>query len=797
MNHLLLPALVALLLCQSAAAQTPVELKRDAGSSAGQHARAGWEETVILSPNGPARIVELRVYHRGSVARRDTIHIVGDAAAGAIPPTSHVWSYNDLTEPIIVEYDGTPGWDTIDLRDRNLRTDGLDGIVIQHRIGSQGATAVGPYFGHDGSLSTPYASFLYDPVSTNELGFPGKYYLANGDLMVRAVVEYDYPEGNRSAPPPPPSLVDRTVAVGLTDGAGAPVKSSRVSVADWNGDGWDDVAIGSTFFENKGDGTFADVSTRIAITGAGASVWGDYDNDGDLDCYAVNGGSGDALWRNDGDGSFTSVKATAGIDNPRPTVTPIWLDYDRDGWLDLFIANGRTEGAGGEEYFRDALWRNNHDGTFSDASDASGIAAGEPPTPYDAWGASASDYDKDGFVDIHVATYRLAPDLLFHNNGNGTFGEVAFDVGVHGVATASDQYFGHGIGTEFGDYNNDTRPDLVVGNLGHPDWRGQVSNPTLVFRNDGATFTEVTRDLGIKFFEMNAGVVWLDLDLDGWLDLWHCHYAYNPPGASTGEPTRRSRMYLNGGASESFRFRDATWNLGSLIHGAWTAARGDFDRDGRMDLVVASPHDGVRLFHNEMKANGRFLALRIVGSPAAGVPADGIGTRMTVHAGGRTFYRELMGGGGGTTASQNSSLLHFGLGDVATIDSIVVGWGNGTSTTIAGAAVRINAMYELTYDGGLTEEATTGVGDDGECIPIDARRWSLVDARAIDGGILVGIDGDLASGARAEVVDALGRVAATGELDGGVLASEPLPAGVYIVRVTADAKSGSVRLVVR
>lgn len=789
---LLAAALAQAALTSNALAQQGAELRRDNGTASGQHDKAGWEESVILAPNGPAQILELRIFYRGATAGTDTIHIVGDAAAGAIPPTSFVWGYNDLTEPIIHDYDGTPGWDTIDLRDRGLRTDGYDGIVVQHRIGESGGDAVGPFWAIDNSPSSPLASFIYDPISNNQLGFPGVYYRANGDLLVRVVVEWDFPAGARSASPPDPTLVDRTVDLGLVDGAGAPIKGSRVSVVDWNGDGWDDIAIGSSFFENNGAGAFYNVSGRVGITAA-ASVWGDCDNDGDLDCYAVNGGSGDALWRNNGDGTFTNVMTTAGIDNPRPTVTPIWLDFDRDGWLDLFIANGRTESGGVEVYFRDALWRNNGDGTFSDVSDPSGISAGEPETPYDAWGASASDYDQDGYVDIHVATYRLAPDLLFHNNRNGTFGEIASELGVHGVPTQAPQYFGHGIGSEWGDYNNDARPDLAVGNLGHPDWRGAVSNPTLVFRNDGGAFTEVHRDLGIKFLEMNAGLVWLDLDLDGWLDLWHCHYAYNPPGGSAGEPTRRSRIYLNGGAADGFRFHDVTWNLGSLIHGAWTAARGDFNRDGRMDLVVASPHAGVRIFQNKVAPKGRFLAFRIVGSAADDVPVDGIGTRMTVHAGGRTFYRELMGGGGGTTASQNSSMLHVGLGMVDAIDSVVVNWADGTASTIAGSQLQTNSIYRLTYGGALETEATTGV----EAAEPRLRTWRLLGARAVDGGILVGIEDLIDGAAIAQVVDPLGRIVATGPIEGSLLRVEELTAGMYFVRVTSADQVQTGRVLVR
>jgi hypothetical protein len=765
MKRALLLALASASLTAALPAQTPVEIKRDNGTPSGFHDRAGWEETVILNPGGPARILQLKIYYTGSRAGTDTVHIVGDAAEGAIPATSFVWGYNDLTEPIVVEYDGTPGWRTIDLGGRGLHAAGFDRIAIQHRINGEGGGAVGPFFAYDNSPGSPLASFLYDPISNNALGFPGVYYRANGDYLVRLVVAFDFPAGNASMPAPTPSLVDRTVPAGLVSGpTNATIKSSRVSVADWNNDGYDDIAIGSLFFQNDGDGTFTNVSDRVGIT-ASASVWGDYDNDGDLDVYAVNGGAGDALWSNNGAGTFTNVTATAGIANPRPTVTPIWLDYDRDGRLDLFIANGRTEGAGGEVYFRDALWRNNGDGTFADVSDASRIAEGEPETPYDTWGASATDYNGDGWVDVHVATYRLAPDLLFRNERNGTFAEVAVEAGVHGVETASPEYFGHGIGSEWGDYNNDGRPDLAVGNLGHPDWRGMVSNPTLIFRNDGAgRFTEVHNELGIKFYEMNAGLVWLDLDLDGHLDLWHCQYAYNPSGTD-GEPTRRSRMYINEGPEAGWRFSDRTWHLGASIHGAWTAARGDFDRDGRMDLVVASPHVGVRLFRNDLRANGTFLEIRAVGSAPDSVPVDGTGTRITVHVGDRMVYRELMGSGGGTTATQNSSLFHFGLGQTDAVDSVVIDWANGTRRTLLGSAgIEPNRYYVITYPGTI-ESGPVGSVPAVEAIDV---RWSE--------GMLVGPDGDV------EIVDLLGRVVLRDVIEGGSVAVDLSP-GVYFVRI--------------
>lgn len=785
-----------MLAMSGAVAQTQVEVKRDNGTATNRHENAGWEETVILSPSGPATLVGIKIYYTGSVARADTVHLVGDPSEGALPPTSFVWQYNNVIPPIKVDYDGTPGWRTIDLSDRNIHISGHERIVIQHRIGEDFGDPVGPYFAMDNSAGSPLASFLFDPISVNELRFPGVYYAARGDYLVRAIVEYDMPVGNGSAQPPTAALVDRTVAVGLTAPPSAPVKASRVSVADWNNDGWDDVAIGSTFFQNDGDGTFSAVALGIT---AGSTVWGDFDNDGDVDAYAANGGN-DRVWRNDGNNTFTDVTTATGITNPSPTVTPIWLDYDHDGRLDLFISNGRTESNGTEVYFRDAMWHNEGDGSFTDVTTASGIAAAETPRPVDTWGASATDYNQDGYVDIHVATYRLEPDFLWRNDGDGTFTEVARPTHVIGVPTSDPNFFGHGIGTDWGDYNNDALPDLAVGNLGHPDWRGAVSNPSLIYRNNGAPthdFTEVHEQLGIKFFEMNAGVVWLDIDDDGLLDLWHCQYAYNPVGGSTGEPFRRSRIYVNGGPANNYRFADRTWQFGANIHGAWTAARGDFDRDGRMDLVVASPHAGVRLMHNELSANGTFITFRLVGSPADRVAMDGIGTRITVYAGGKMFYRELMGGGTGTTASQNSNLLHFGLGHIEAIDSVVVKWGNNQSASIAGASLAIARNYKLTYPNIVTADVTTGIARES----VASRAWGIGSMRLVDGALMFTLDGVVNDELSLEIVDMLGRVVVNGELDPNnptqrINFDEPLDVGNYVVRVASGASSATERLVV-
>lgn len=203
-----------------------------------------------------------------------------------------------------------------------------------------------------------------------------------------------------------------------------------------------------------------------------------------IDCYAVRG-AGDRIYHNNGDGTFSDVTLKTLITNPYPTITPIWFDFNQDGKLDIYISNGRTSDANGNEvYFKDKMWMNNGDGTFIDVSDKVGISDGES-TPVDCWAASPCDYNGDGWTDIFVANYRLAGDFLYKNKRDGTMKEVGAQTNVVGVPTDNPNYFGHGLGCDWGDFNNDGLPDLAVGNLGHPDERGRWSNPSLIYQNPG------------------------------------------------------------------------------------------------------------------------------------------------------------------------------------------------------------------------------------------------------------------------------------------------------------------------
>ena len=692
-----------------------------------------WEESKILKPDGPSILKKIQIYYVGDYPSRDTIYIMGDPSEGSVPPTLWVANYNLKTNPIIFDYPGVPGW--YEFPAGNIYLAGLDRVVILHRLNQKG-----PFFAVDtDGLSSPYSSFLMNPFETNSLGGPGTYYIANGDYLVRLVVEYIYPLDSTSAKPPIPQLFDITTEAGLTMSDGKYIGSNDVSVVDWNNDGFDDVAIGSIFFQNNGDGTFTDVSKKFNIT-ASMTSWGDFNNDGFIDCYALRNGtynedlkmvfSLDRVYKNNGDGSFTMLNPRDifslpypspsedfrlstpnqqdSIPNPYSCITPLWSDFNGDGRLDLFLANNRVGlNVGGsyvERYFPDQLWIQDNYGKFKNVTRTAGLPQFELFSPsggalgyYDCYGANACDYNNDGKIDIFVANYRLVRDLLYKNNGDGTFSNVGDITGVQGVPTAAPNYFGHGMGSEWGDFNNDGYPDLAVGNLGHPDWRGMYSNPSLIFKNQGPPdykFTEVHRNMGLKFFEMNAGMTWGDFDLDGYLDLWHGQISYRAEGDG-GEPKRPGRIYFNTGAPD-FKLIDRTWEVGAIVHGPWNAVRIDYDNDGDLDLLIASPFEGVRLFRNDLERKGNWVTFRLVGSPQNSINLDCYGTKVYLYAGGKKLYRELMGSISGNRCSQNSNSLHFGLGNSNVIDSVIVVYINGFRKKYTN--VKVNNIYQIKYN---------------------------------------------------------------------------------------------------
>ncbi len=714
-----------------------VILKNDNGEAVSSGYSNVWmmEETKLMMPDGPCTVKEIQIYFTGNVANKDTIYIVGDPAEGSVPPTFWCLSYNMKIPPIIFNYSGQPGWVKFPVTDLHL--DGLDRLVVQHRVQPNG-----PWFAFDsdGLTPAPYTSFLMNPFENNSLGGPGKYYITGGDLMVRALIEYDLPDGNGSSlPPPPPVLFDVTKQAGILDTDGNFINTDDASVQDVNSDGWDDIVIGWRLFINQKDGTFKFDSVLKKFS-SGKTSWADFNNDGNLDFYSLCNGqfdpalnmliSRDRIIKNLGNmtfqemppsGTFNLPYPSPGKDfnmsnqyeqdsifNPYSCITALWTDYNGDGQLDLYLANNRVGFTANEQYneryFPDQLWRQQNNNTFVNVTKTAGIFDAEPFSKpnntwygyYDCYGANACDYNNDSKPDIFVANYRLVKDNLYTNNGDGTMTDMAAQTGVQGEPTSVSYYFGHGMGAQWADYNNDGNMDLCVGNLGHPDWRALYSNPSLIYQNEGWPnfhFTDKHKTMGLKFFEMNAGVLWADLDLDGYQDLWHGQISY--VSQSETDPMRPGLLYMNQGPPD-YKLRDMTWFYGCALHGPWSAARIDFDHDGDLDLLILSAFNGARLFRNDLPKKGDWLAFRLIGNPSANVNLDAFGTKVFVYAAGKMFLREL-NSISGTRMTQNTNELNFGLGNVAkaTVDSVVVHYPNGEKYKIEN--VQKNKRYIIPY----------------------------------------------------------------------------------------------------
>jgi hypothetical protein len=262
-----------------------------------------------------------------------------------------------------------------------------------------------------------------------------------------------------------------------------------------------------------------------------------------------------------------------------PGSAAAWGDADGDGRPDLYVVNYERPGVEPGICAPDRLWRNLGDGRFEDATRAAGLVTDEPFCGrHVLW----TDLTGDGLTDIAVSNYRLDPNLLWVNQGDGTFAERAREMGVSG--RQKEGHFGHTLGMAAGDVSGDDQVDLVVANLAHPRYRDlSDASQVLVWKDDG--FEDLTERSGVRYAETHARPALADVDGDGDLDLYMAALYEG----------RRSFLYLNDGTG---RFTDVTWLSGTWTEDAWDADFADMDGDGDPDLVVASP-EGVRLFRND------------------------------------------------------------------------------------------------------------------------------------------------------------------------------------------------------
>ncbi len=469
---------------------------------------------------------------------------------------------------------------------------------------------------------------------------------------------------------------------------------------DYDHDGWQDVYLvqsgplpgtprpagtpHSRLFRNRGDGTFVDVTDAAGVANASGygngCTAGDYDNDGDDDLYVTNFGAS-VLYRNNGDGTFTDVTAKAGVANGLYAASAAWADYDNDGRLDLFVATYVDFTMDDQKYcgnlrknrrsychpdayggLPDLLYHNEGNGRFKEVAKAAGIW--DPNGK--GLGAVWFDFDNDGDLDLYVANDATANDF-YRNDGNGRFTDLTF---LAGVCCSEDGKPESGMGVDAGDADGDGWLDLFVTNLSNE------TNELYHNLKGRGTFSIETYPSGLGEISLLAtgwGTAFFDYDNDGDLDLVVTNGHPMDDIAEESDIityTQRPFLFENQGTGI---YREVGAETGDYFR-APEAGRGlaisDYDNDGDMDLLFTPNNRKATLLRNDGgNAAGHWITLRLVG---ARVNRDAIGARVTVRAGGRTLTAEVRSAS--SYLSQNDMRLHFGLGTAARVDGIEIRW---------------------------------------------------------------------------------------------------------------------------
>lgn len=489
-----------------------------------------------------------------------------------------------------------------------------------------------------------------------------------------------------------------------------------VGIFDYDQDGWMDIffvngtnlesatriedlfaskkgKFANRLYRNRRDGTFQDVTDQAGLAGSGYGMGvatGDYDNDGDLDLY-VTGLGKNHLYRNNGDGTFTDVTSQAGVEGGLWSVSAVFVDYNHDGHLDLYVVRyldwsfdnnpycgnrlpGQRSYCHPDEFqgVPDLLFKNNGDGTFTDVSAAAGIALPEGK----GLGVAVADFNRDSWIDLYVANDSV-PSFLFENNGDGTFTEVGL---FSGVALNSDGEPFAGMGVDFQDYDNDGWPDLVVTALSDEMY--------MLYRNNGdGTFTDVRLESGIDstFLLAGWGVCFFDFDNDGLKDIFtanshvmdtveiyygHLRYEQSP------------LLFRNQGDG---KFRDVSSLAGPPFQERYASrglAVGDLDNDGDLDLVVSNLNEFPLILENARERQNNWIQILLKGRENN---LFGFGATVEVESAETRQFQQV--GSGGSYLSAGDPRLHFGLGTGERIERIVIRWPGGPKQMVEDVAI--------------------------------------------------------------------------------------------------------------
>jgi enediyne biosynthesis protein E4 len=498
---------------------------------------------------------------------------------------------------------------------------------------------------------------------------------------------------------------------------------SGCAFLDYDADGWQDILLVNSMdwpghkrqrttmklYHNNRNGTFTDVTKAagldVEMYGMGVAV-GDYDNDGFPDIFITCVGQS-RLFHNTGKGTFVDVTKASGLLGKQGLSTSaVWFDYDRDGFLDLFVCNyvrwsaqhdvfcsldGKNKSYCTPEAYRgDTCWlyRNRGNGTFEDVTASSGIFDSSSKS----LGVAMMDYDQDGWPDLLVAN-DTQPNKLYRNLHNGKFKDVAVEAGL---AFSAEGKARAGMGVDVADFENSGKPGIVITNF---------DNEMIgLYRFEGRGYDDVAMQTGLGAASRNTlgfGCVFFDVDLDGLPDIaianGHIDETVRNIRGNVGY-AQPAQLFLNLGGG---KFRD----IASLIGGGFDkpkVGRGlavaDFDRDGDLDLLLTTNNGGAFLYRNDVENGNRSVRLRLVGTTSN---RDGIGAVVRVFMHG--YQQTRMVRSGSSYLSQSELPVTFGVGKQDQIERVVIDWPSGRIEEHQG--LKVGKSYEVTETKGITEDS--------------------------------------------------------------------------------------------